>query len=80
MRVLELPDGRLAVYDERAEQGHVLSPLCAVVYRLADGTLPLAGLTAAAARVRPEADTASVELALAALDAAGLVEAPPDGA
>lgn len=32
LRVKKIVDGRLAVYDEHAEQGHLLSPLCATVF------------------------------------------------
>ncbi|MET9220405.1 hypothetical protein ABZX65_16780 [Streptomyces sp. NPDC003300] len=83
LRVKSLADGRLAVYDERAEQGHLLGPQSAAVYLLADGTRTLTDLTAAVARVRPPADTAAVRLALGELTAAGLLDTPletPPGA
>ncbi|MFJ2193177.1 hypothetical protein ACIOJE_35420 [Kitasatospora sp. NPDC087861] len=73
LRIKEIADGRLAVYDERAEQGHLLGPLSAAVYRLADGTRTLADLAAAVTRAHPGADLATVRLALTELDAAGLV-------
>ncbi|MCX4750352.1 hypothetical protein OG455_33405 [Kitasatospora sp. NBC_01287] len=73
LRVKELADGRLALYDERAERGHLLSPLCATVHRLADGTRGLTALTSAVAAVHPSADAAVVRLALTELGTAGLV-------
>ncbi|MFJ3214882.1 hypothetical protein ACIPLC_03025 [Kitasatospora sp. NPDC086801] len=77
LRVKELADRRLAVYDEHAQQGHLLSPLCAVVFHLADGTRTLTDLTAAVARTHPAADTAVVRLALAELNTARLLDTAP---
>lgn len=72
-RIKELADGRLAVYDELAQQGHLLGPLSATVYRLADGRLDLPALTAAVTRTHPDADTATVRLAVTELTATGLL-------
>jgi hypothetical protein len=76
LRVKEITDGRLAVYDEDAEQGHLLSPLCATVFHLADGTRTLADLTTAVTRTHTAADTTTVRLALSELHAARLLDAP----
>ncbi|WP_329560468.1 hypothetical protein [Kitasatospora sp. NBC_01266] len=74
LRVKEIADGRLAVYDENAEQGHLLSPLCAAVYHLADGTRTLTDLSTALTRTHPPADATLVRRALAELNAAGLLD------
>ncbi|MFF2848807.1 hypothetical protein ACFVT5_21135 [Streptomyces sp. NPDC058001] len=67
-------DGRLAVYDEHAEQGHLLSPLCATVFHLTDGTRTLPELTTAVAREHPTADTTLVRHALTELNTARLLD------
>ncbi|MDH6129746.1 hypothetical protein [Kitasatospora sp. GP82] len=78
LRVKEITDGRLAVYDEHAEQGHLLSPLCATVFHLADATRTFTDLTTAATRTHAVADTAVIRLALTELHVAHLLDAPPD--
>ncbi|MFB7504270.1 hypothetical protein [Streptomyces broussonetiae] len=77
LRVKETTDGRLAVYDEHAEQGHLLSPLCATVFHLADGHRTLTDLTTAATRAHPTADTTVLRLALTELNTAHLLDNPP---
>ncbi|MEV5751468.1 hypothetical protein AB0L00_26905 [Actinoallomurus sp. NPDC052308] len=76
LRVKETGDGRLAVYDEATDQGHVLSPVCAAVFRLADGTRSLTDLTAAVAQTHPTADSDLIRLALAELHTSGLLDVP----
>jgi hypothetical protein len=76
LRVKHIADGRLAVYDEDAEQGHLLSPLCATVFHLADGTRTLPDLTKAVTRTHPVVDTAAIRLALSELHVAHLLDAP----
>ncbi|MEY9947435.1 hypothetical protein [Kitasatospora sp. GAS1066B] len=78
LRVKEITDGRLAIYDEDAEQGHLLSPLCAIVFHLADGTRALADLTTAVTRTHAAVDTAVIRLALSELYVAHLLDAPPE--
>lgn len=77
LRVKEIIDGRLAVYNEHAKQGHLLSPVCATVFHLADGTRTLADLTTDVARTHPAADSDVIRLALAELNAAHLLDASP---
>jgi hypothetical protein len=55
-----------------AEQGHLLGPLTAAVYRLADGTRTLTDLTTTVTRTHPTAGAATIRLALAELATAGL--------
>ncbi|QIZ00517.1 hypothetical protein HEP87_50420 [Streptomyces sp. S1D4-11] len=76
LRVKEITDGRLAVYDEHAEQGHLLTPLSATVFHLADGTRTLTDLTTAATHTHPAADTSLIRLALTELHTARLLDAP----
>ncbi|MFF2144379.1 hypothetical protein [Kitasatospora sp. NPDC058190] len=78
LRAKQLADGRLAVYDEHAQQGHLLTPLSAAVFHVADGTRTLTDLTTAVARTHPEADTAVIRLALAELQTAHLLDTPPE--
>lgn len=78
LRAKETTDGRLAVYDEDAEQGHLLSPLCATVFHLADGTRTLADLTTAVRRTHSAVGTTAIRLALSELDAARLLDAPAE--
>ncbi|MFI1797475.1 twin-arginine translocation signal domain-containing protein [Streptomyces sp. NPDC020379] len=83
LRGKETDDHRLAVYDELTDTGHILSPVCAAVFRLADGSRALEALAAAVARVHPAADTDVVRLALAELHARDLLDGPvgePDSA
>lgn len=74
LRVKETVDGRLAVYDEHAEQGHLLSPICAAVFHLADGTRTLDDLATAVARTQAAGADVLVRLALGELHAAQLLD------
>ncbi|WP_328471219.1 hypothetical protein [Streptomyces sp. NBC_00448] len=76
LRAKQTADGRLAVYDEHTEQGHLLSPLSATVFHLADGTRTLPDLTAAVTRTHPAADATHVRVALTELDTARLLDVP----
>jgi len=76
LRVKEITNGRLAVYDEDAQQGHLLSPLCATVFHLADGTRTLADLTTAVTRTHTPVDPTAIRLALSELYVAHLLDAP----
>ncbi|MFK0026015.1 hypothetical protein [Streptomyces sp. NPDC090798] len=76
LRAKKTTDGRLAVYDEHTEQGHLLSPLSATVFHLADGTRTLTDLTEAATHTHPTADTTLIRLALTELNTAHLLDTP----
>lgn len=73
LRAKETTDGRLAIYDEHTERGHLLNPLSATVFHLADGTRTLADLTTAATHTHPIADNALVQLVLTELKSARLL-------
>ncbi|MFJ6738681.1 hypothetical protein ACIQOU_07200 [Streptomyces sp. NPDC091279] len=77
LRVKETVDGRLAVYDEHAEQGHLLGPLSATVFHLADGTRTLPDITEAVTRTHPPTDLAAIRRAFTELETAGLLDVPP---
>lgn len=67
-------DGGLDVYDELHDSGHVLNPVAAQVYTLADGTRTVPGIAAElTARLAVPADGDLVLLALAELDRAELL-------
>jgi hypothetical protein len=69
-------DGELILYDRDRRAAHCLDAAAAVVWRSCDGdTSPAEVAERLRADVDPAADIASVELALARLDEAGLLEA-----
>ncbi|MFC5720468.1 hypothetical protein ACFP1Z_09880 [Streptomyces gamaensis] len=79
LRSRALDGGRLAVYDERTDTGHLLSPLCATVFRCADGTRTLDDLAeAASAGSGVPVSVDLVRLALAELEDKRLLD-PPAG-
>ncbi len=71
----ELPD-ELLVYDRKRQKAHCLNQPVAVVFRLCDGEKTIADAAAALAQAGLPAEPEVVELAVAELQRARLVEVP----
>lgn len=75
LRIADTEGGGLAIYDESSDDGHLLNPTAAIVYKLADGTRSIETIAEQlAARTGAPVEQDLVLLALDELDRACLLK------